>query len=253
MWEININYTKIKNQVTRLAPGIPYLQFAGFTNPGIFAFANQPYGVIYGSHFLRDSATHKLLLDDNAYPQVANDLAPIGNVTPKWNGGLTNTFTYKHLTLGFTLDYKNGGDILNLDNHYLLFYGTPKVTENRGSTKIFDGIIQSTGKPNTTPVVLDQNYYQNLYSIVDESSVEDGTYLKLRQATLGYNFAAGMLKNAGVKGLTLTLTATNFILYKKYSGSDPEVSLNGSGNGQGFSNFNTPSNHNLILGLKVMF
>lgn len=252
-WNIDVNYTKIKNQVVRLAPGIPYLQFAGFVNPGIFAFANQAYGVIYGTHFLRDSTSHKLLLDDNGYPQVANDLAPIGNVTPKWNAGLTNTLTYKAFTFSFTLDYKNGGDILNLDNHYLLFYGTPKVTENRGTMKVFDGVIESTGKVNTTAVVLDQNYYQNLYSIVDESSVEDGSYLKLRQASIGYNFGQSLFKGNVVKGLTLTVTGTNYILYKKYTGSDPEVSLNGSGNGQGFANFNTPSNHNVILGLKVIF
>ena len=251
-WNVNINYTKIKNEVVRLAPGIPYLQFAGFVNPGIFAFANQPYGVIYGSHFLRDSATNKLLLSDDGYPQVSNDLAPIGNVTPKWNAGLTSTFTYKDFNFSFTLDYKNGGDILNLDNHYLFFYGTPKVTENRGVTKVFDGIIESTGKANTTAVVLDQNYYQNIYSIADETSVEDGSYFKLRQASIGYNFGHAFFKGNAIKGLTLTLTATNFILYKNYSGSDPEVSLNGSGNGQGFSSFNTPSNRDLILGLKII-
>ena len=252
-WDLGFNFTKIKNTVTRLAPGVPYLQFAGFVNPGIFAFAGKPYGVIYGSHFLRDSATNKLLLGDDAYPQVANDLAPIGNVTPKWIAGMTNTITYKAFSFSFVLDYKHGGDVLNLDNHYLLFYGTPKVTENRGTMKVFDGIIQSTGKQNTQAVALGQNYYQNIYSIADESSVEDGSYFKLRQASFGYNFGSSLLKGTVVKGLTLTVTGTNFILWKKYTGSDPEVSLNGSGNGQGFANFMVPSNHNIIIGLRASF
>ena len=252
VWDITVNFSKIKNMVTRLAPGINSIQFAGFTHPGIFAFAGQPYGVIYGTSFLRDSATHKLLLDANSYPQVGGN-AVIGNVTPNWTGGLTNTVTYKAFSFSFTLDYKNGGNILNLDNHYLFGYGTPKSTEARGTTKVFDGIIQGTGKQNTTPVVLDQNYYQNILAIVDESSVEDGSYLKLRQASLGYNFASSLLKGTVVKGLALTVTATNFILHKKYSGSDPEVSLTGSGNGQGFSSFNVPSNHNIIIGLKASF
>lgn len=252
-WEINVNYTRIRDVVTRLAPGIPYLQFAGFVNPGIFAFANQPYGVIYGSHFLRDSASGKLLLGDDAYPQIANDLAPIGNVTPKWIGGLTNTLTYKGFNFSFTLDYKHGGDILNLDNHYLYVYGTPKSTQNRGDSTVFDGIIQSTGKINNQKVVLDQYYYTKLLGNVDESSVQDGSYLKLRQASFGYSFDPSFLKRSGFKGLTLTLSATNFILYKNYSGSDPEVSLNGGGNGQGFSSWNAPSSHNIIVGLKVMF
>ena len=251
-WEINVNYTKIKNEVIRLSEGVPYLQFAGFVNPGIFAFANQAYGVIYGSHFKRNDQ-RQLLLDDAGYPQVADDLAPIGNVTPKWNGGLNSTLTYKAFAFSFVLDYKHGGDILNFDNHYLLFYGTPKVTEDRGTSTVFPGIIESTGKVNTTAVIKNQNYYQNLYSIVDETSVEDGSYLKLRQVSLGYNLTSVLPKGSFVKGLTLSLSGTNFILHKNFSGSDPEVSLNGSGNGQGFANFNVPSNHNFIVGLKAMF
>ena len=252
-WDVSVNFTKIKNKVTRLAPGISSIQFAGFTHPGIFAFAGQPYGVIYGTSFLRDSATHKLLLDDNAYPQVDNNSSVIGNTTPDWTGGLTSTLTYKGFMFGFTLDCKQGGNILNLDNHYLYAYGTPKSTEARGTSKVFDGIIQTTGKQNTTPAVLTQSYYTNILSIADESSVEDGSYLKLRQASLGYNFGNTLLKGSVVKGLTLTVTGTNFILHKKYSGSDPEVSLTGSGNGQGFSSFNVPSNHSIIVGLKASF
>ncbi|MHA4809321.1 SusC/RagA family TonB-linked outer membrane protein [Flavitalea flava] len=251
-WEITVNWSKVKNMVTRLAPGITEIQFAGFTHPGIFAFANKPYGVIYGTTFLRDSLG-RLLLSDKFYPQQNTGNLPIGNVTPKWIGGLTSIFTYKAFSFGFTLDYKHGGDILNLDNHYLFAYGTPKVTENRGQMHVFDGIVESTGKVNTTAVALNQNYYQNIYSLADETSVEDGSYLKLRQASLGYNFAPTLLKKTAFKGLALTVTATNFILHKKYTGSDPEVSLNGSGNGQGFGNFTIPSNHNIIVGLKASF
>jgi TonB-linked SusC/RagA family outer membrane protein len=252
-WDLSVNYTKIKNKVTRLAPNINDIQFAGFVNPGIFAFANEPYGVIYGTDFVRDSATHKLLLDDNGKPQVDVGNHIIGNATPNWLGGLTNTFNYKGIILSFTLDMKKGGNILNLDKHYLYAYGTPKETEARGTTKIFDGIIESTGKQSTIPVVLDQAYFANIASIADVMSVEDAGYFKLRQASLGYNFGNTLLKGNTVKNLTLTVTATNFILHKNYTGSDPEVSLNGSGNGQGFSSWNVPSNHNIIIGLKASF
>ncbi len=251
-WDITVNFTKIKNEVLNLAPGVPYLQFAGFVNPGIFAYPHQAYGVIYGTHYKRNDQ-HQLLLDDNGYPQVADDLAPIGNVTPKWIAGLSNTLTYKAFSFSFVLDYKHGGDILNLDDHYLLFYGTPIATADRGTSVIFPGIIESTGKASTIAAVKNQNYYQNLASIVDESSVEDGSYFKLRQVSLGYNLSSLLPKGFFVKGLTLSASGTNFILHKNYTGSDPEVSLTGSGNGQGFSNFNVPSNHNVIIGLQAMF
>jgi hypothetical protein len=170
---------------------------------------------------------------------------------PNWTGGLTSKITYKAFTLSFVLDCRNGGKILNLDDRYLFYYGTSKATGGRGTTRVFDGIIQSTGRQNTTPVVLTQDYYQKIYSIADESAVEDGSYLKLRQASVGYNIASSLLKGRAAKGVVLTVTAANFILHKKYSGSDPEVSLAGSGNGQGVSSFNTPSNHTIIVGLKA--
>ncbi|MBC9930739.1 SusC/RagA family TonB-linked outer membrane protein [Chitinophaga qingshengii] len=250
-WDIGVNFTKIDNKVTRLAPGLNSIFLAGFTTPGIYAFADQAYGVIMGSHFKRNDA-NQLLLDDDGYPQIADGTAPIGYVTPKWLGGITSTFTWKALTFSFVLDHKHGGDILNLDNHYLLFYGTPKVTENRGTSYVFPGIIESSKKPNTTAVPLDQSYYTNLYSSVDESSIEDGSFLKLRQVSLSYNFGA-FLKGTAFKSLALNVTGTNFILHKNYTGSDPEVSLNGSGNGQGFANFMAPSNHTIIIGLKATF
>lgn len=251
-WDINVNFTKIKNEVLNLAPGIEYLQFAGFTNPGIFAFANSPYGVIYGTHFLRNDKG-QLLLDDNGMLQIADDLGVIGNATPKWTGGLTNTLNYKNWVFSFVLDCKHGGQILNLDDHYLMFYGTAKITENRDGTTVFPGIIQSTGKANTIAVKTDQAFYQNIYSNADETSVEDGSYLKLRQVSLGYKFDEALLKGGPFKSITLTVTGTNFILHKNYTGSDPEVSLNGSGNGQGFANFNAPSNKNIIVGLRANF
>ncbi len=102
--------------------------------------------------------------------------------------------TFKNIVFSFVLDMKHGGQIMNLDGHYLDFYGTSKITENRDGTKVFDGIIESTGKQNTTAVKTDQNFYRNIYSNADETSLEDASYLKLRQVTLGYKFGASLLE-----------------------------------------------------------
>ena len=252
-WDISVNWSKIKNRVTKLAPGLTDIQFAGFTDPGIFAFAGKSYGSIYGSRFLRDSASHKLLLDNNGYPQEDNTSGIIGDVLPKWNGGLTSDLNFKGFLFSFTLDMKQGGQILNLDDHYLNFYGTTKLTEQRGQMHLFDGIIQSTGKINTTPVPLTQAWYQGVFSTTSESSVEDASYLKLRQVSLGYNFTNSLIKKGGpVKSLVLTVTGTNFILHKNYTGSDPESSLT-SGNGQGLVSFVAPTNHMILVGVKATF
>ena len=253
VWELTVHYTRIGNRIVRLAPGINGILLAGFAHPGIYAFMGQAYGSIYGTAFLRDSSTGKLLLNDQGYPQLATASSVIGNVTPDWTGGLTSTMSWRSFSFSVVLDHRHGGNILNLDNHYLSSYGISGGTEARGTMRVFDGIIQSTGKQNNTPVVLTQDYYQRIFSLADESSVEDGSYLKLRQASVGYTIASSLLKGKRANELTLTVTATNFILHKKYSGSDPEVSLAGSGNGQGISGFNAPSGHSIIAGVKASF
>ncbi len=251
-WHVDVNWTRNTNKVKALAPGINFLQFAGFIDPGIFAFANQAYGTIYGTHYLRN-AQGKMLISDAGYGINEGDLQPIGNVTPKWIGGVSNNFTWKALTFAFVLDMKHGGQVINFDDHYLDAYGTSKRTAVRDGTTILPGIVQSTGKPNDIVIKTDQNYFQNHYSTIDETSVEDGSFLKLRSVSLGYDFSRTLLKGGLFKSLMLTATGTNFILHKNYTGSDPEVSLNGSGNGQGFANFTAPSVRSFVLGLRATF
>jgi len=146
---------------------------------------------------------------------------------------------------------KQGGNVINFDAHYLDFYGTSKITENRNGTKVFPGVIESTGQVNTTAVATDQIFYQNLWSVTDETSIADASFLKLRQVTLGYRVP--LPKTGVIKSLSINVTGTNFILHKNYDGADPEVSLNGSGNGQGFANFMTPTSKNFIVGLRATF
>lgn len=252
-WNIGLNFSKIKNEVTEIGQGLENIQFAGFTNPGIFAYKNQPYGVIYGSRYKRNS-DGKLLIDDDGYPIIDDQLGVIGNTTPKWNAGLTTSFSFKGFTLSAVFDMRYGGDVYNLDGHYLDFYGTTKKTEDRTATKVFDGIRESDGTVNTTVVKLDQKYYQNNESVVDETGVEDGTYYKLRQVTLSYNFNPSVLKRTPFKGLSIAATGRNLWIYAPhYTGSDPEVSLYGTGNGASFTNFVTPTNRSYNFAIKATF
>lgn len=251
-WVIGLNFAKINNKVTEIGQNLDNIQFAGFVSPGVFAYKDQPYAVIYGSKYRRNDAG-KLVIDADGYPIIDEALGPIGNTVPKWNAGLTTTFTYKGISLSAVLDMKKGGDVYNLDNFYLNFYGVTKLTEDRTGSKVFDGVTED-GQPNTKVAAIDQAYYQNNYSQVDENGVEDGTYVKLRQVSLSYNFPASLLKKTPIKGLSVSATGRNLWFYTPhYTGSDPEVSLYGTGNGGGFTNFVTPSNRSYNFAVKVTF
>jgi TonB-linked SusC/RagA family outer membrane protein len=249
-WDINVNFTRIRNKVLKLATGVDKLQFGGFGGGGgVYAFSGLPYGVLYGSKYSRDSSGN-IQVDDNGLPIVGPN-GIIGNNSPDFQVGLVNSFTYKGLTLGFVLDWKQGGDIYNLDNHYNWYYGTPKTTEHRDPL-VVKGVYQSTGKPNTT-TILAQSYFQQV-SNIDEAVIEKSTFIKLRSVNIGYTLGQSLLKGSPFKSISLNLSGNNLWIYKpKFTGSDPEVSLQGSGNGQGVINFLTPTSRSFILGLRASF
>ncbi len=250
-WNTSIAFTKIKNNVLALAEGVDKIQFGGFGGGGgVYAFANQAYGAVYGSNYQRNTEG-QVLIDADGFPLIANDNKIIGNVTPDFNLGLSNTLSYKQFVISFVFDWKKGGDVYNLDNHYNWFYGTPKVTEYRGP-RVVPGVYESNGKSNTT-AISGQEYFRYV-SDIDEAVVEDGTYIKLRNLSIAYNFSTDLLRKSPFKSATFSLTGNNLWIYKpNFTGSDPESNISGSGNGQGVVNYITPTSRSFILGLKLNF
>jgi len=246
-WDLTLNYTRVRNKVTRINGGTQQLQI-GQT----WAFVGMPYGVFYNYGYARDSATHQLLIDDNGLPKISSGNIIQGNIQPDFLAGMNNSFYYKNWTLSFFFDYRKGGDILNSDDRYGYFYGTPKVTENR-QDRIVPGIVASTKQPNTK-VVTAEAYYQRLNTIY-ESAMQDGTYLKLRQASIGYKLSPSVIGKTPFASVGLTLTGRNlFIHAPHFTGSDPEVSSYGTANGsQGVYANTVPTSRSFNLTLNVVF
>ena len=246
-WDLTLNYTRIRNKVTRINGGTQQLSI-GQT----WAFVGMPYGVFYNYGYARDSATHQILIDDGGLPKISAGNVIIGNLQPDFLAGMNNSFYYKNWTLSFFLDYRKGGDILNSDDRYGFFYGTPKVTENRKDL-VVKGIVASTKQPNTK-VVTAESYYQRLNTIY-EAAMQDGTYLKLRQASIGYKLPAKTIAKTPFSQIGLTLTGRNlFIDAPHFTGSDPEVSSYGTSNGsQGVYGNTVPTSRSFNLTLNVVF
>ena len=89
-------------------------------------------------------------------------------------------------------------------------------------------------------------------SAVSDRWIEDGSYVRLKATTIGYNFKTMIL---GIKTLKLYATGQNLFTWTKYSGFDPEVSAFGgnSGTGQGIDYGTYPQVRTLIFGLKAGF
>jgi TonB-linked SusC/RagA family outer membrane protein len=251
-WDVTFNFAKNKYKLKTLAEGVDNIFLAGFENPQIRADKDFGYGVIWGTRFARNDAG-QLLIDDDGLPTIADDLGPIGNVTPDWTGGIRSTFTYKGISLSGLLDIRHGGDILNFDLYYSTFYGTAGVTEKRNTPTLWQGVRVSDGQPNTKSVVQDQAYFQNWYTTSYETLVEDGGFAKLREVTLSYVLPQKLIAKTPFEAVSFSVTGRNLWIKSNFSFGDPEGSLLGNDNAQGFYHAVTPGTKGVTFGLNVKF
>ena len=86
---------------------------------------------------------------------------------------------------------------------------------------------------------------------VSEASIEDASWVRLRELNLTYNLPAKILGK--LSGCAITLTARNLLLFTPYSGIDPETSLSGAGNSSGVDYFNMPGTRSYGINLKFDF
>jgi len=258
-WNADINFSTNKAKVLSLPGQLDRVELSD-----AWTFGNRAQGAAFldGSVFGINGYSWKtnnegqLLLDNNGYPQLNPAMSQIGDRNPNWQGGITNTFRYKAFSLSFMWDFRVGGDIYNATENALVYSGLSAKTLDRG-TKVFEGIIESTGETNTLPVELNQDFYQTLYVFSGKEFVEKGSWARLRYASFTYNVPREVLNPIDIQQLQFTLTGRNLLLFTNYSGVDPEVSGSGAGVGGtgsfGFDNLGVPATKGFDLGLRVTF
>ena len=260
-WNTTLNWSKSETVVEQLAPGIERLFLAGFGTAGTYLVEGLPYGAIVGGAYLREEAGTAsdtslsipggaIVIDpDTGYQAIDNTQRVIGDPNPDFILGWNNSFTYKNLTLNFLFDWKKGGDIWNGTAWALSFFGRSELTaQTREETPfVIDGVLPDGSggfSPNNIPIVRDRSYWTSNvggFGSVGEQFVEDGGWVRLRELSLSYNFSNKLFKNVPlIESAYITFTGRNLWLDAKYDGVDPETSLTGNGNGQGFDYFNNP-------------
>lgn len=253
-WRTTFNYTKNRNKVDALAPGIDNLILVSQWNARIEARVGQPYRSIYGRAWLRDSATGKRLTS-NGFPVASSVYTKLGNVDPDWTGGLNNEFRYKNWTLGILFDIRQGGQNFSSGNWFGNYAGVLSTTL-RGREQdwdkpgiVVDGIDRTTKQANTVKVV-SEDYFHNWFY-----SVEDGIYntgfVKLRDARLGWDVPASYLTNLKISALNVSLVGRNLYTWTKFPNYDPENSTGSGNTGQGFDMGALPTTKSIGINVTI--
>jgi TonB-linked SusC/RagA family outer membrane protein len=262
-WDLRVNFTKNTIKVERLADGVENIGLGGFTGSSVRAVAGQPYGSIFGFGWARNDAGQILIDDDTAsadygYPIMNYEERAFGSYNPDWLMGITNTITWKGITLSAQLDIRQGGVMWNGTRGALYFFGTHKETENRTGTKVFEGVKASNGQTNDIAAAYDEGWLSlnngnGFYGSNTEDFIEDASWVRLRELTLSYALPKSIMDGTPFSGLTLSFTGRNLWLSTKYTGVDPETSLQGASNAQGLDYFNMPSTKSYVMAFSLNF
>lgn len=254
-WNVVVNWARNINEVTELAPGLDALNLGGQWNVSTQARVGEAYGALFGPGFVKDPDGN-IVHGENGLPLIDETYRVLGNVTPKWTGGITNTFTYKGILLDVLIDGRYGGDIYSMTTTWGRYSGVLEETLLGRETGIVgDGVIANgdgTFRPNNVVVSAEQ-YNKAAYSNdVAESSIFDASFIKLRQVQLGYRIPNSLLGNFPIRDITVSIVGRNLgLIYANVPHIDPETAFSSGNGNQGLEFGQIPTNRS--LGFNVNF
>ncbi|MGI4750087.1 MAG: SusC/RagA family TonB-linked outer membrane protein [Janthinobacterium lividum] len=167
------------------------------------------------------NAAGQVIYDASGLPEQGA-LKAMGTTTPKIYGGLNNSFNYKRFNLSFLTDYRFGNKVLSATNYYSIYRGLNKITLPGRETGVTGVGVNDAGATNTVNVAA-QTYYQALAQRISALNVLDGSFIKLRQVTLGYTIPKATLIKTPFSSITISAVGRNLWTILKHTDNiDPE-------------------------------
>lgn len=261
-WDMNLNYTRNKNRVVSLAPGVDELTIqSAFNSLQVKAEPGTSFG-LYGPGFMRNEAG-EILIDERTGLRQEGDIRRLGDIDPDFRLGLSNTLTVNRLTLGILVDWREGGSMFSQTVGQLRRTGLAEETAvNRGGTFIDEGVIRvvegadTTYRPNDVPVQSMQAFWQRYAAAgIHEGNIFDASNARLREVRLDYQVPREWLERTPFGALSVGVEGRNlWLFYKKVPHIDPEVGLFGSAaNGQGIEWNVLPSTRSFGVNVQARF
>lgn len=175
---------------------------------------------------------------------TTSDRTVIGNGQPDWYGGITNSFNIYGIDFSFMFQFTYGNEVYNATRMYC-------TQSNSDRTNQWAEVADRWTETNASSVVPSYDGYvpSELYS----RFIEDGSYLRLKNITLGYTFPEQLTRKAHINKVRVYVTAQNLFCLTKYSGYDPEVNTLTSPLMPGFDWGGYPKSKAFTFGLEFQF
>ena len=276
-WDIFTTFTKNKSKVVSLIDGIEQITLStGSTSePQPTLKPGLPYGFLRGTVIARDDEGNALINPSTGTFMEAPELGDLGDPYPDFKLAMTNTFSYKGVTLSAIFDARVGGVLISGSASDMMGRGVTKDTEDRLGGRILPGVY---GDPNTQKPILDANGNKIKNTIqltendlwfagggdptfamngVHEFQTFDATVFRLSEISLGYDLPKQWLKKTFIGSANISVIARNLWFFApgfpKHSNYDPGSNSFGSGNVQGIERETAPSTRRIGINARLTF
>lgn len=249
LWNVSANVSLNRNKVIRLHNGEDIL--GGFV--GVLVLQDnvnilregRPMGQFYG--YIEDGYDEqgqiKYLDLDGDGSITSSDKTFIGDPNPDFVYGFNSSMSYRNFELSFFIQGTYGNDIFNVSS-------IPSTLDYGQGLNMLREVYSDHWTPDNTdakyPIISRSSASVN----VSDRFVEDGSYLRLKNIKLAYNFSVG---NLGLSNAQIYLSGQNLITLTKYSWWDPEVNSRGAGIQRGIDHFTYPVSKVVTAGFRAGF
>jgi TonB-linked SusC/RagA family outer membrane protein len=264
-WNASLNWSQNKNKVTQLN-GTGLLKISSTS----VALEGYGLGVLYRPGVLRDD-NGSPILDKNGFPQLSTGNVVLGDPNPDWHGGFGMDFRYKDFDLSFLFEHSQGGKYINRTQLTLYGFGTHEDVAGEVTltqdVKNYEGKVYHAGETvrgnlydfGAGTVLLDEAWYTGLggglgINKVHDYYIQDNTWTKLRNVTLGYTWQNSWLKrHLQLQSVRLSVTGRDLLVWDNLVGIDPESNNYGVSNAQGMDYFSSPATRSVLFTVEIKY
>ncbi len=247
-WNANINFSANRSKVLSLADGLTNFVMAS-RRVSIEARVGERMGDIYGIGFARVQNTDKnkpyydasgqyvgQMVFSNGRPIPTTERIKLGNYNPDWLAGIYNTLTYKDIRLGFLFDIRSGGKLYSETQTVgreggIIIETLEGRADGYDLSKSGNGVIGQGVKQNPDGTLSPNDVKRTAREWhtawtggrnIAEGVMYDASFVKLREAQLGYTIPDKVFGKTPFRSVTVTLVGRNLLLWDKVPHIDPE-------------------------------
>ena len=252
-WDVTLNWGLNRTKCIELGGGIQRYTLGSTRIASVVVNEGSSYGDIVAANAYQRDAQGRILIGDDGLPLTETDKV-IGNMLPDWTGSFGTTLTWKDLSFNALIDVRVGGDFISLTDANATSAGTSARTLDGRDGMVVDGILASTGKPNDIQVTA-QDYWSRVGggTGVAEEFMYSGTYVKMRELSLGWNLPKKWLEPIKLQSVKLSVVARDLFYFYKDAPMNPESAMSYADYYQAFEYGSMPPTRSWGFSLNVKF